>query len=237
MVLHAIVVSGVDPRTYAVVGENLYQMGLILDIVTAIPIRTNNFWELVDDENFYFKNVYRSANSSSTNAFGANTFQVNPFNENNNDRSGIIWNSNPQDPFRSIKLLYENSLRFNMEPLYYSLIQPHQHARNVPESSAMNNIYSLQNPSEVSGQPALSVGYHLYSYALDLKNPDPCGSTNYGDLRNASLIFTPSSDARGFSRSLENFCICFNTKCYKNCRWWNDLSDFLKLKSLTFQIF
>ena len=200
-------VDGTDPRTYAVVGESLYQEdGTDIGTVTALPSDVlitfggGTLVSLDNNENFYFKNVFRMGNSSTTNAIGPTNIQINPFNENNNDKSGLIWKSFPQDPFRTIKLLYENSLRFNMEPLYYSLIQPHQHARNVPESSAMNNIYSLQNPSEVSGQPALSIGYHLYSYALKLKNTNPNGSTNYGDLRNASLVFTPSSDIQNSSQ-------------------------------------
>ena len=35
----------------------------------------------------------------------------------------------------------------------------------------------------------------MYSYALDVANVDPCGSTNYGKLTNVSLVFTPSSEA------------------------------------------
>jgi hypothetical protein len=60
----------------------------------------------------------------------------------------------------------------------------------------MGNVYSIRNPSEVSGQPALSIGYHMYSYALKLKEQNPNGGTNFDELRNASLVFTSSSDAR-----------------------------------------
>ena len=35
----------------------------------------------------------------------------------------------------------------------------------------------------------------MYSYALDVANVDPCGSTNYGKLTNVSFVFTPSSEA------------------------------------------
>ena len=92
-------------------------------------------------------------------------------------------------------MVYENETRMDMESLYYSLLQPYEHAKNVPNSNAMKGIMSLRNPSEVSGESALTVGYHMYSYALELGNQNPCGSTNYGDLRNASLILKPSTSA------------------------------------------
>ena len=112
-----------------------------------------------------------------------------------NDRAGLVWNTTVTDPIGSAKILYENDTRMNMEAMYYSLIQPYQHARNVPDSSAMKGIMSLPDPSEVSGQPALSVGYHMYSYALSLKNTHPNGSTNFGELANASLVLKPSTSA------------------------------------------
>ena len=31
----------------------------------------------------------------------------------------------------------------------------------------------------------------MYSYSLKIGKIDPCGSTNYGNLNNASLILTP----------------------------------------------
>jgi hypothetical protein len=79
--------------------------------------------------------------------------------------------------------------------LYYSLVQPYFHAKNIPDSSAMKSIMSISDPSQVSGESALSIGYHMYSYALKLSNNDPCGSTNYNELSNASIVFTPSTSA------------------------------------------
>ena len=140
--------------------------------------------------------VYTLNNTANATASGPLNYQILPFNENNNDRSGIVWRKQPSSPFDNVKLVYENSLRMNMEPLYYRLIQSYQHARNVPDSSVMGNVYSIINPSEVSGQPALSIGYHMYSYSLKVKEQNPNGATNYDDLKNASLVFTSSSDAR-----------------------------------------
>ena len=37
----------------------------------------------------------------------------------------------------------------------------------------------------------VSSGYHMYSYSLNTGKIDPCGSTNYGMLNNASLVLTP----------------------------------------------
>ena len=133
-----------------------------------------------------------SANAASTAPLNIN---LNYDNLNTNDRSGLVWNTTVADPIGSAKILYENDIRMNMEAMYYSLIQPYQHARNVPDSSAMRGIMSLANPNEVSGQPALSIGYHMYSYALSLKNTHPNGSTNFGELANASLVLRPSTSA------------------------------------------
>ena len=59
----------------------------------------------------------------------------------------------------------------------------------------MKGTLSIRNPNEVSGQPALSVGYHTYSYALKIKNIDPCGTSNLSMIDNSTLVFTPSQSA------------------------------------------
>ena len=140
-------------------------------------------------------NGYTLSNSSNVSNVAPIDIHINSFNQNFNDPSGLVWNTDPTDPFGSIKILYDNNTRMSMESLYYSLIQPHNHARNVPESSSMKGIMSIRNPNEVGGQPALCVGYHMYSYALGLKCIDPCGVTNYNRVQNPSIVFTPSSSA------------------------------------------
>ena len=41
----------------------------------------------------------------------------------------------------------------------------------------------------------MAAGKYPVKGVIDLKNPDPTGSTNYGKLRNASLVLTPSTSA------------------------------------------
>ena len=79
-----------------------------------------------------------------------------------------------------------------MERSFYSLLQPYYHARNIPESGSARNEIVLRNPNEIGGISQLSIGYHMYSYALDITKIDPCGSVNYGKLTNASLVITPT---------------------------------------------
>ena len=67
--------------------------------------------------------------------------------------------------------------------------------KNVPDSGNQSGILYDRDPTEVCGQSGMTVGYHMYSYALKVANTDPCGSTNYGKLKNASLVFTPSKTA------------------------------------------
>ena len=138
-----------------------------------------------------FENGMTLSNSSNVSGVAPLDVEINPFNIGHNDRSGLIWNTNPTNPIGNARLMYENNLRLDMESLYYSLIQPHQHARNVPESSSLKGIMSLTNPNEVSGQPALSVGYNMYSYALRIKSQFPSGSTNFNELSNVNMIFHP----------------------------------------------
>ena len=126
-------------------------------------------------------------------------YNLNWYNNEANDYSGLYWGSassvEPVDPIGTAKLLYENSLRMNLESSYYSLIQPFFHAKNVPDSGSQYGILYTRESSEVGGQASLGVGYHMYSYSLNLSNLDPNGSTNYEVLTNASLVFTPSKTA------------------------------------------
>lgn len=73
---------------------------------------------------------------------------------------------------RSASLIYENTTRLgSMGVDYFTLVNPYYHAE-----------------SDGTDQP----GVCLYSYALDLMNHDPMGSTNFGKLTNVTL--TPVSD-------------------------------------------
>jgi len=70
------------------------------------------------------------------------------------------------DPIISTSLQYEGTGRLgNMGSDYFSQIQPYYHAERIPETT----------------------GYHMYSYALNVCNIDPTGSTNYGKLTNVRI--------------------------------------------------
>jgi len=78
------------------------------------------------------------------------------------------------DPIGTATLLYENSIRTQMGADYYSLVAPYYHTKTIPDE----------------------YGYHMYPYALDAFNLNPCGSTNYNKLANVSLQFNMSSNAK-----------------------------------------
>lgn len=70
------------------------------------------------------------------------------------------------DPLSNASLLYENTQRLAGLPIdYYSLVEPWFKAPTIPES----------------------VGYHMYSYSLNMYDINPMGSTNYGKLTNVAL--------------------------------------------------
>jgi len=73
------------------------------------------------------------------------------------------------DPLYSTAIKYENSVRQDLSSDYYSLIMPYYHALSIPTGD--------------------KVGYHLFSYALDLVSVDPIGSTNFSKLTNVSFQF------------------------------------------------
>ena len=189
-----------NPSTYFKPGEHLADIdgnliGYVKNVSSnSIEFTDNILTNLTHAENLYKRIEYKIENSTTTNSTDT-TFEINNFNRQFNDSSGLVWDKDPTDPFATVKLLYNNDIRMEMESLYYSLIQPHQHARNVPESSSMKGTLSIRNPNEVSGQPALSVGYHTYSYALKIKNIDPCGTSNLSMIDNSTLVFTPSQSA------------------------------------------
>lgn len=86
-----------------------------------------------------------------------------------------FYPSGANDPIVETSLQYENSNRLEkMGSDYYSLIQPYyQPGLTVPEET----------------------GYHMYSYALDLLDVDPTGSTDFGRLNNVTLVVYCSSSA------------------------------------------
>ena len=93
----------------------------------------------------------------------------------------ILFPATSGDPIGTAKLMYENTTRMELDSSYYNLIQGYNHGVNTPSA-----IPIIEDPSSWNGM-------HMYSYALDVANVDPCGSTNYGKLTNVSLVFTPSS--------------------------------------------
>lgn len=72
----------------------------------------------------------------------------------------------PIDPVSNATLLYENTQRLAGLPAdYYSLIEPWFKAPTIPSAT----------------------GYHMYSYAINMYDINPLGSTNYGKLTNVTL--------------------------------------------------
>jgi hypothetical protein len=82
------------------------------------------------------------------------------------------------DPMDTTSLVYENTTRLGaMGADYYSLVNPFYHAESIPTET----------------------GYHMYSYALDVTDVDPMGSTNFGKLTNVSIGKNFSDAARAAS--------------------------------------
>jgi len=75
----------------------------------------------------------------------------------------------------NVTLTYENTSRFgNMPSEYFTHVNPHW-------CSSKNNI---------------TPGLHMYSYSLDIRNPDPNGHTNFSRLNNVNLMIEASSVAQ-----------------------------------------
>ena len=86
----------------------------------------------------------------------------------------VTLSADAVDPILHTSLVYENTTRLTeMGSDYFSLINPYYHAVSVPTET----------------------GYHMYSYALNLLDNDPLGSTNYGKLTNVSIIPQASTNA------------------------------------------
>lgn len=106
------------------------------------------------------------------------------------DGAPVIIHSPGVDPIAELSLIYENTHRLAaMGSDYYSLIQPYYQDK-------------MKIPTET--------GYHMYSYALDLADPDPTGSTNFGKLTNISLVPVGSTEAQAANEAGEVFnFVCF----------------------------
>jgi hypothetical protein len=88
------------------------------------------------------------------------------------------------DPLFSTAIKYENSVRQDLSSDYYSMIMPYYHAVSIPTGN--------------------KVGYHMFSYALDLASVDPIGSTNFSKLTNVSFQFQLGQVAKTAVQSLES---------------------------------
>lgn len=91
----------------------------------------------------------------------------------NLNETGVTSISVRSNPLRRASLIYESTVRMEMDIDYYSLVNPFYHAVAIPDDP----------------------GYNMYSYSLNLVSLDPMGSTNYGKLTNASFRVSPSQDA------------------------------------------
>ena len=81
--------------------------------------------------------------------------------------------SRGSNPLKRIRLIYENSIRTDLEAAYYSLLSPYYNGAQSP----------------------VETGYHLHSYALDICALNPTGSTNFSKLANVSIEYTMSTAA------------------------------------------
>lgn len=72
-----------------------------------------------------------------------------------------------KDPLDNVSLMYENTERLSgMSGEYFSHVQPYYQPKCVIPTQK---------------------GMHMYSYSLDIVDPDPMGSTNFGRLTNVTL--------------------------------------------------
>jgi hypothetical protein len=93
------------------------------------------------------------------------------------------------DPISKISLIYENTNRLGqISSDYYSLVNPYYNAPTIPTQNPML-------PDDGKSYITSYIGYHMYSYTLDLISLDPMGSTNFGKLTNVSVILEASSAA------------------------------------------
>jgi len=101
------------------------------------------------------------------NPFGANSsIAQNAISQLTGVPSNTSYALDQYDPIKDVTLKYENTSRLGAMPAdYFSDVQPYMHSHVAPSE----------------------VGYHMYSYGLDMNSVDPDGSTNYGKLTNVNL--------------------------------------------------
>ena len=145
-----------------------------------------------------------------TKVSNTNIFQVGASIYRSDDESGLIWPRNSYDPISTAKLMYENTTRMELEGDYYNLIQGHNHCEHIPTGAGSRASNNQRDIRDIGGQSSLAQGYHMYSYALDAGNVDPCGSTNYGKLTNISLVFTPSAGAVSYAGKYQLYVTAVN---------------------------
>lgn len=75
----------------------------------------------------------------------------------------------------NVTLTYENTSRFGNMPSEY---------------------FTHMNPYLCSSKNNITPGLHMYSYSLDIRNPDPNGHTNYSRLNNVNLAIDASAVAQ-----------------------------------------
>lgn len=100
---------------------------------------------------------------------------------------GAVGKAVNVDPLANASLLYENTQRLAGLPIdYYSLVEPWFKAPTIPSA----------------------VGYHMYSYSLNMYDINPMGSTNYGKLTNVALDWnTVNLATLGLSQSELNYVL------------------------------
>ena len=92
------------------------------------------------------------------------------------------------DPISNISLIYENTNRLGqISSDYYSLVNPYYNAPTIPNQGS--TVYYKSYFTSY-------IGYHMYSYTLDLISLDPMGSTNFGKLTNVSVILESGGNAQ-----------------------------------------
>ncbi len=89
------------------------------------------------------------------------------------------------DPIDNVSLLYENTERLSgMGADYFSQVQPYYQPKCVVPTKT---------------------GYHMYAYSLDIVDPDPMGSTNFGRLTNVTVAPEASDAAVTAAESGQSF--------------------------------
>nr|UVF58797.1 MAG: major capsid protein [Enneapterygius tutuilae iridovirus] len=83
--------------------------------------------------------------------------------------------SGAYDPIGNVTIKYDSTTRIqNVGADFFSHVNPYYHAPAIPES----------------------IGYHMFSYALNIMAVDPQGSTNFGRLSGVAIVPNASEEAK-----------------------------------------